>query len=51
MNTEFKSLQHLITFDLISNPLFRLIYTLGKVLKEQMLIISRCKYDILILAR
>jgi len=34
MNTEFKSLKNFITFDLISNPLFRFIYTLGKVLKE-----------------
>lgn len=50
MNTEFKSLQHLITIDLISNPLFRLIYTLGKVLKEQTHLISWCKYNILILA-
>lgn len=35
MNTEFKSLQNFIIFVLISNPVFRLTYTIGKVLKEQ----------------
>lgn len=34
MNTEFKSLQNFITFDLISNPLFGLMHILSKVLKE-----------------
>lgn len=34
MTTEFKSLQNFVTFNLISNSLFSLIYTLGRVLKQ-----------------